>query len=123
MCLNIKGMQEEALFTSSWRTPASSSSWAGGTSTAPTGASAVPADSSIDDPVTGGSAPTSRVDSMAATSARGDGGAGSHLSEVVCSPSLSFSSRTSSPMPAEERDLAAHTVGTPRCTDQGAPAA
>jgi hypothetical protein len=92
MCLNIKGMQEEALFTSSWRTPASSSSWAGGTSTAPTGASAVPADTSTDDPVTGGSAPTSTVDSMAATSARGDGGAGSHLSEVVCSPSLSFSS-------------------------------
>jgi hypothetical protein len=64
----------------------------GGTSTAPTSASAVPAGTSTEDPATGGSVPTSGVDSTTAPSARGDGGAGSHLSEVVCSPSLSSSS-------------------------------
>jgi hypothetical protein len=37
----------------------------GGASTAPTGASAVPAGTSTDDPVTGGSMPASRVDSTA----------------------------------------------------------
>jgi hypothetical protein len=64
----------------------------GGTSTAPAGASTVPAGTSTDNPAVGGSAPASRINSTAAPSARGDGGAGSHLSEVVRSPSLSFSS-------------------------------
>jgi hypothetical protein len=64
----------------------------GGTSTAPVGASAVPADTSADNPVAGGTAPSSGIDSTAVPSARGDGGVGSHLSEVVRSPSLPSSS-------------------------------
>jgi hypothetical protein len=66
--------------------------WLGGTSTVPTGTSAVPAGTSTNDPATGSFAPTSRVDSTATPSARGDGGAGSQQSEVVLSPSLSSSS-------------------------------
>jgi hypothetical protein len=51
------------------------------------------ADTSADNLVTGGSVPASGVDSAAAPSTLGDGGAtGSHLSEVVRSPSLSSSS-------------------------------
>jgi hypothetical protein len=58
------------------------------------GAFAAPADASADDPATGGSAPTSRVGSVTTCSTPGDGGAvGSHLSEVVRSPSLSSSSK------------------------------
>jgi hypothetical protein len=64
---------------------------AGGASTVPTCASAVPAGTSTDDPVMGGSMPASRVDSMATPETRGDPGAGSHLSEVVRSPLLSSS--------------------------------
>jgi hypothetical protein len=64
----------------------------GGSSTAPAGASAVPAGTSTDDPVTGGSVSASRVDSVATPATRRDGGAtGSHLSEVAHSPSLSSS--------------------------------
>jgi hypothetical protein len=92
LCLEIKGVREEILLTSNWRSPTSSSSRAGGTSTVPTGASAVPAGTSTDYPAMGGSVPASGVDCTAAPLARGDGGAGSHLSEVVCSPSLSSSS-------------------------------
>jgi hypothetical protein len=64
----------------------------GGASTAPTGTSVVLAGTSTDDPATGGSVHASRFDSTTAPSARGDGGAGSHLSKVVRSPSLSSSS-------------------------------
>jgi hypothetical protein len=63
-----------------------------GTSAAPVGASVVPDGTSSDSPVTGGSAPASGSNSTAASSASGDRGTGSHLSEVVRSPSLSSSS-------------------------------
>jgi hypothetical protein len=50
----------------------------------------------------------------------GDGGAGSHLSEVVRSPPRPT---TSSPAPAEGRALAARAASTPRFIAQGALAA
>jgi hypothetical protein len=64
----------------------------GGTSVAPAGASATSAGASTDCPVAGASAPAAGTNSMAASSARGDGGRGFHLSEVARPPSLSSSS-------------------------------
>jgi hypothetical protein len=90
--LEIKDAREEALPTSNWRSPASSSLRAKGTSATHVGASVVPAGTSIYNPRAGGSAAAPGVDSTVVPSARGDGDAGSHLSEVVCSPSLSSSS-------------------------------
>jgi hypothetical protein len=52
----------------------------------------VPAGATTDNLEAGGSVPASGVDSTAVLSARGDGGASSHLLEVVRSPSLSSSS-------------------------------
>jgi hypothetical protein len=90
--LKIEGARGEALLTSNWKIPASASLRVGGTSTAPASASVRPTGTSFDGPVAGGSAPASGTNSTAAASASGDRGAGSHLSEVVCSPSLSSSS-------------------------------
>jgi hypothetical protein len=90
--LEIEGARGEARLTSNWRIPASSSLRVGGTSATPSGASVVPAGTSSDSPAAGDSAPASGIDSTAAPAALGDGGAGSHLSEVVRSPSLSSSS-------------------------------
>jgi hypothetical protein len=64
----------------------------GGTSVTPAGASVAPAGASTDGLAVGTSTPTTGTNSTAASSARGDGGAGSHLSEVVRPPSLSSSS-------------------------------
>jgi hypothetical protein len=64
----------------------------GGTSTALAGASMAPAGTSSDGPAAGGSTPASGTNSTAAPSARGDGGTGSHLSEMARPPSLSSSS-------------------------------
>jgi hypothetical protein len=56
------------------------------------GAFVPPAVASSDSLTAGGSAPAPGANSTAAPSARGDGGTGSHLSEMVHSPSLSSSS-------------------------------
>jgi hypothetical protein len=64
----------------------------GGTSAAPAGTFVAPAGTSSENLATGGSAPASGSNSTAAPSAHGDGDTGSHLSEVVRSPSLSSSS-------------------------------
>jgi hypothetical protein len=64
----------------------------GGASTAPAGTSAVPAGTSTDNPTAVGSVSASGADSTAVPSAYGDEGAGSHLSAVVHSSSLSSSS-------------------------------
>jgi hypothetical protein len=50
------------------------------------------ASTSSNGPAAGGSTPASGTNSTGTPLVHGDGGAGSHLSEVVCSPSLSSSS-------------------------------
>jgi hypothetical protein len=64
----------------------------GGTSAAPAGASVAPTGASTINPAVGASTLTPGINSTAAPSARGDGDAGSHISEVVRSPSFSSSS-------------------------------
>jgi hypothetical protein len=64
----------------------------GGTSVVPASASTAPAGASTDDPAAGASAPAAGTNSRPASSARGDGDRGFHLSEVARPPSLSSSS-------------------------------
>jgi hypothetical protein len=121
--LEIEGVREGVLLTSNWRSSVSSSSRAGGTSTAPAGASAVPAGTSTDNPVAGGSMPASGVNSTAAPRPVGMAARVPTCQRWSAPRRYPSCPTTSSPTPAEGRALPTCAIGTPRCTARGALAA